>query len=92
MQQKNSKEAKIVFEILAEVISDERKKLNKSLRLLADEYDIQKSLLSRIENAKNEPKLLSILTICEALGLKPSELFKKFEDKLPKDSSLIDNR
>lgn len=90
MQHANTKKAKIVFEILAETIKELRLKKKKSLRLLADEYDIQKSMISRLENGKNEPKLVSILTLCEAYEIKPSELFKKIEEKLPKDFSLTE--
>ena len=66
------------------------KKQNKSLRLFADEFDIQKSLLSRIENGVNEPKLISLWTISEALGIRISQLLKKVEKELPKDFSLIE--
>lgn len=66
------------------------KKQNKSLRLFADEFDIQKSLLSRIENGVNEPKLISLWTISEALGIPISQLLKKVEKELPKDFSLIE--
>lgn len=91
MQHANSKKSAIIFEILAEELKKERENQNKSLRLLAYEYDIQMSLLSRLENGVNEPKLISIWTVCEALGIKPSELLKKIEDRLPEDFSLIDN-
>ncbi len=90
MQHANSKKAQIVFEILAETLKEERLKQNKSIRLLADEFDIQKSMISRLENCKNEPKLISILTLCEALNIKPSDFFKKIENKLPDDFSLTD--
>lgn len=90
MQHSNSSKAHIIFEILAEIIKEERELQNKSQRRLADEFDIQKSMISRLENAKNEPKLVSILTVCEALDIKPSKLFEKLESKLPKDFSLID--
>ena len=66
------------------------KNKKKSLRLFADEYDIQKSLLSRLESGKNEPKLISLWSISEALGLTLSQLIKKVENKLPKDFSLIE--
>lgn len=90
MQHANSKNSKIIFEILARVIKQEREKQNKSLRLFADEFDIQKSLLSRIENGVNEPKLISLWTISEALGIPISQLLKKVEKELPKDFSLIE--
>lgn len=86
---KNQK-SKIILELLAKTIKEERKFQNKSLRLLADEYDIQKSLLSRIENGVNESKIISIWVISEALGMPVSVLMKKVEDKLPKDFSLVE--
>lgn len=91
MQHANSKKSKIIFEILAGVIRREREKQGKSLRLFADEFDIQKSLLSRIENGINEPKLISIWTISEALGIPISELMLRVESELPKKFSLIES-
>ncbi len=90
MQHANSKKAKIAIQILADLIKEKRTAQNKSQRLLAYEYDIQKSMLSRMENGINEPKLVSILTICEALEIKPSDLFLELEKRLPKGFSLID--
>ena len=43
-----------------------------------------------MENGINEPKLVSILTIWEALEIKPSDLFLELEKRLPKGFSLID--
>ena len=90
MQHLNNKNSSIILKILAKVIKQEREKQKKSLRLFADEFDIQKSLLSRIENGKNEVKIISLWTISEALGLSMSELFEKVEKELPKDFSLIE--
>lgn len=91
MQHYTGENLQIVCKAIASIIIEERVKRNKSQRVLADEYDIHKSLISRLENAKNEPKIMSILTICEALELKPSEFFKKLEEKLPENFTLIDN-
>lgn len=91
MQHYTGEKLQIVCKAIASIIIEERIRQNKSQRVLADEYDIHKSLLSRLENAKNEPKIMSILTICEALEIKPSEFFKKLEEKLPDDFSLIEN-
>ena len=90
MQHVNSKKAKIVIEILAQIIKEEREKQGKSQRLLADEFDIPKSMISRIENGVNEPKLISLLSICEALNIKLSYLMLELEKKLPKDFTLMD--
>ena len=90
MQHVNSKKAKIVIEIIAQIIKEEREKRGKSQRLLADEFDIPKSMISRIENGINEPKLISLLSICEALNIKLSYLMLELEKKLPKDFTLMD--
>lgn len=90
MQHSNTIKAKIIFEILADILKEERESQNKSMRQLADEFDIQKSMISRLENAQNEPKLVSLLTVCEALGIKPSKLFLELEKRLPEQFSLID--
>ena len=90
MQHQNSKKAEIVFKTLAKVIRREREKQNKSLRLLADEYDIQKSLLSRLENGVNEPKLISIWTISEALNMPVSSLLRLVEEELPRGFTFVE--
>ncbi len=90
MQHANTKKSELIFKALAKVIRQEREKQNKSLRVLADEYDIQKSLLSRLENGINEPKLISIWTISEALNMPVSELIKLVENELPENFSLTD--
>ena len=91
MQHANSKKSEIIFAILAQQLKQERENQNKSIRLLADEFDIQKSLISRLENGINEPKLISLWTVCEALNIKPSELLKRVEQNLPSEFSLIEH-
>lgn len=91
MQHLNTKKAEIIFTTLANVLRAEREKQGKSIRLLADEYDIQKSLISRLENGINEPKLISLWTICEALGIPLSEIIKRAEKELPDTFSIIEH-
>ncbi len=90
MQHVNSKKSNLIFKALSTVIREERIKQKKSIRILADEFELQKSLISRLENCINEPKLISIWSVCEALGIKPSELFNRIENLLPKEFSLIE--
>ena len=90
MQHTNSKKADIIIKTLAKLIKEKRETLNKSQRLFAYEYDIQKSLISRLENGVNEPKIISIWTICEAMNIPVSKLFHEIEQALPKDFSIID--
>ena len=90
MQPENTKKSAVILKLLSEELKKERERQNKSIRLLAYEFDLQMSLLSRLENGVNEPKLISIWSVCEALGIKPSELLKRIENRLPKEFSLID--
>ena len=90
MQRTNCDRVKILVQAIADVIKEQRKSLSKSQRLFADEIENQKSLLSRLENANNEPKIGSLWMISEAFGLKPSEFFKLVEQKLPKDFKILD--
>ena len=90
MQQNNSKKSETIREIISEIVKEERLSQNKSQRLIADEYDIQRSLFSRVESSKNEPMLISLWVISEALGMKLSDLIKKVESRLPKGFSLIE--
>ena len=90
MQPKITKREKILLDTISKVIKIKRNEKNKSQRTLSYEYGLQKSFLSRIENAQNEPKLFNIWKISEALGLKPSEFFMLIEKELPKNSNLTD--
>lgn len=90
MQHTNQEKAKVIIKCIAEVIKEQRENLSKSQRILAYEYDIQKSLISRLENGKNEPKIVSLFMISEALGLDISDFFKLVCEKLPDDFSILD--
>lgn len=90
MRHSNTDKAKIIIDLLAQTIREEREKTKKSQRLLADEYDLQKSLVNRLENGINEPKIISLWSICDALDIKLSDLIKKVEKKLPNHFSLIE--
>ncbi len=90
MQHVNSKKAKKIIKVLASILKEERLKQNKSQRLLADEFDIPKSMLSRLENGVNEPKLVSLISVCEALNIKLSKLIEELEKRFEEDFSLLD--
>lgn len=91
MKHTNSDKAIIIYKTIGEILREERERQKKSQRILADEYDIQKSLISRLENGINEPKIISLWSICNALDLKIDDLFKKVRERLPEDFILIDN-
>jgi transcriptional regulator with XRE-family HTH domain len=87
MQQKDKK-TKELFKITGFILRSLRKNQGKSLNLFSYENDLQKSMVSRLENGKNEPKLLSLWRISEALDIKMSEIFKYIEEELPEDWKL----
>ena len=90
MQHKNSKKAKIVIEILGQVVQEKRIKLGKSQRLLADEYNVEKSLVNRIENALSEPLLFSFMMLAEILEITYTELMELFVQELPDGFSILE--
>jgi len=90
MQQQLTKKHIKILNALANVVNRKRELTAKSQRLTADEYGLHSSLLSRIESAKNEPKLFSLWGVAEALDLKLSELFALIEQELPEDFRLLD--
>lgn len=90
MQHVNSKDAQIIFKTLASILREEREKQGKSQRLLADEFALQHSLISRLEKGINEPRFISLWSVAEALGMKLSDLIKLVEENLPAGFSLLD--
>jgi len=89
MQHSNHKNEEIL-RVIAIVIKQLRQEKGLSLNIFAYENDLQKSLISRLENGKNEPAFLSIWRIAEALEIKPSKFVKKIEEKLPVNWTIWD--
>ncbi len=90
MQQKFKKDKLKILSALSKAIKKERKRFDKSQRMLAFENDIQKSMISRFENCKNEPRLFSLWRLANALEIKPSQLLSLIEHELKEDIILID--
>jgi len=80
-----------LFKATGNVIRRLRLKTGLSVNIFAYENDLQKSMISRLENGKNEPKLASLWKIAEALGIKPSDFIKEVELELSKDFKLLKN-
>lgn len=78
------------MQAIGTVLKEERKKQNKSSRLLAYEYGLQTSLISRIENAQNDIKVTSLWAICEALNIPQDVFIKKIIKNLPENFTLTD--
>lgn len=90
MQHQFSNNEQEILNAIAQVIKRKRKSTEKSQRLFADEYGMYSSMFSRLERAQNQPKLFSIWTIAEALGMKASEFLALVENELPEDFALYD--
>ena len=58
MQHENTKKSAVILKLLSEELKKERERQNKSIRLLAYEFDLQMSLLSRLENGVNEKDII----------------------------------
>ena len=89
MQHKNEITLHLVKQFGA-LVKNERIKLNKSLRLLANEYELDSGNLSRIENGQIDTKLTMLWRISEALEIPLSSLIKKVEDELGDDFHIIE--
>lgn len=60
-------------------IRNKREKINKSLNRFAADIDVDSSILSRIENSKQDIKLNVLVKVAQGFGQTPSEFLKEFE-------------
>lgn len=90
MQPKFSEKEMQILLALSKAVKNKRLEKAKSQRVLADEYEIHKSMFSRYENCESEPKLFSLWRVANALDIKPSELFYLIEKELVDNIVLID--
>lgn len=90
MQHYNEKTEKL-FKATGVAIKKLRQEKGLSLNIFAFENDLQKSLISRLENGHNEAKLSSIWKIAQGLGIKPSDLLKAIEAELPDKFSILED-
>ena len=70
-------------EILGKILQDERKAKQISQEKLAKLTGLDRTAISLIENGKRSPTFTTILKICSALEIEPSELFSIYEKKDP---------
>jgi len=90
MQEKNEKTHYIAV-ILGQIIRELRLN-NKELTLntLANEYDLHKGTISKLENGEQNCQFITLWKISEALGIKCSKLITILEEKLGEDFTFID--
>jgi transcriptional regulator with XRE-family HTH domain len=70
-------------EVFGKILQDERKAKKISQEKLAKLTGLDRTFISLIENGKRNPTFTTILKICSALDIEPSELFSIYEKKDP---------
>jgi transcriptional regulator with XRE-family HTH domain len=70
-------------EIFGKIVQDQRKAKSISQEKLAKLTGLDRTAISLIENGKRSPTFTTILKICSALEIEPSELFSIYEKKDP---------
>lgn len=86
-----SEQTEKLFKATGIAIKKLRQEKGLSLNIFAFENDLQKSLISRLENGQNEAKLSSLWKIAQGLGVKPSDLIKAIEEELPEKFSILED-
>jgi transcriptional regulator with XRE-family HTH domain len=69
--------------IFGKILQEERKAKNISQEKLAKLTGLDRTAISLIETGKRSPTFSTILKICSALEVDPSELFSVYEKKDP---------
>ena len=70
-------------EIFGKILQDERKAKKISQEKLSKLTGLDRTFISLIENGKRNPTFATILKICSALEINPSDLFSIYEKKDP---------
>ncbi len=86
-KEKNLHLTRVVGKIIREI---RIQKTGLSCAKIADEFDLDRGNLNRIENGLIDSKFTTIWKVSEALGLKFSEFAKLLEQELGEDFTLID--
>lgn len=69
--------------IFGKILHDQRKAKKFSQEKLAKITGLDRTFISLIENGKRSPTFSTILKICSALDIEPSELFSVYEKNDP---------
>lgn len=89
--QVNHEKSQLFASTLGEILKDIRSTHSGlSINRLANEYELNKGTLSKLERGNNNCQLITLWLLSEALGVKCSELIKILEEKLGEDFSLLD--
>jgi len=88
MQEDKLKKNKKVCEILGLVFNE--LKANKKISEIAYESELSRSVIYYIQQSKKDPQLTTFWRLAEGFGIKPSELLKLLEDKMPPDWTILE--
>lgn len=91
MQEQYKKKRQELSLALAQVIGDLRQENKKSANLFANEIEISKTTILKIEKGLLDPQLSTFCRIASALNLSPSKLLELIEKKLPQNWDFLDN-
>jgi len=90
MQEQYKKKRQELSKALSEVISDLRQKSKKSANLFANEIEISKTTILKMEKGFLDPQLSTFCRIASALNISPSKLLSLIEKKLPQGWNFLD--
>ncbi len=57
---------------------------------IAYEGELSRSVIYYIQQSKKDPQLTTFWRLAEGFGIKPSELLKLLEDKMPPDWAILE--
>ncbi|HOO90675.1 MAG TPA: XRE family transcriptional regulator [Syntrophales bacterium] len=64
---------------LGSILRDERKKRKLTLKAVSEKAGISEGFLSQVENDANSPSVSTLISICNALGIKAGDVLKQVE-------------
>lgn len=79
-----------IYNAIANVLQNERKKKNLKFTIFCYENDIATSLLNTIENGKTHTYYSNVARVIKALDLSFEEFGKLLDEELKKDCNLTD--
>lgn len=90
MQEQYKKKRQELSKALSEVVSDFRRNSKKSANLFANEIELSKTTILKIEKGLLDPQLSTFCRIASALNISPTKLLSLVEKKLPKNWDFLD--
>lgn len=90
MQEQYKKKREELSKALSEAISELRQKDKKSANLFANEIEISKTTILKIDKGQLDPQLSTFFRIASALNISPTKLVALIEKKLPQNWDFLD--